>query len=91
MDLIADLIAKIKNNINAKIPVLNVQANKLNTNLCDVMKKEGYIVDYKITEVDKKKFIDVTLNIKKNPIHGIKQVSKSSLRIYTDSKEIPKV
>jgi len=90
-----DMLVRIKNAYMArKKYVKQVQYSKLKENVLNILKKNGFIVDYKIVGDDKKKFIDITLKDVVNPIQDIpviKFYSKPSRRVYVSYKDLRKV
>jgi len=90
-----DMLVRIKNAYMArKKYVKQVQYSKLKENVLNILKKNGFIVDYKIVGDDKKKFIDITLKDVVNPIQDIpviKFYSKPSRRVYVSYKDLHKV
>ena len=90
-----DMLIRIKNAYMArKRYVKQVQYSKLKENVLEILKKNGFIVDYKIVGDDKKKFIDITLKEVVNPIQDIpviKFYSKPSRRVYVSYKDLHKV
>jgi small subunit ribosomal protein S8 len=68
--------------------------SKLKAHIADILKSEGYIADFEVTDARVGKTL--TLQLKFGPnrersIAGIKRVSKPGLRVYAKSTEIPKV
>ena len=95
---IADLIIRIKNAYLARHNQLTVPGSKLKQAVLAVLKKEGYIKDFKVTTKGPKTFITITLkyilNAHNKPqpaLQGIKLVSKPGRRIYVGYDEIPPV
>lgn len=95
-DPIADMLTRVRNASNAKLPTVSMPSSKMKEALAQTLKETGYIVDYKVDEVGKnKKELSITLKYKgKNTmpvIEGIRRVSKPSCRVYVSSAEIPRV
>jgi len=92
MFLLGDLFAKIRNAITIGKINVQVQWSKVIESCVKLLKDEGYILDYTKTTENNKSFIDIKLfSGEANPIHGIKLVSKPSLRIYSNSTKLPKI
>jgi small subunit ribosomal protein S8 len=72
---------------------VEVPYSKLVMTICDILKSEGYIEDYKQLEVSGIKKVKVYLkyNDRKSAIECIKRVSKPGLRIYLSSKDVKSV
>ncbi len=94
IDPIADMLTRIRNaNANKHENVL-VPASKTKLAIAEILKSEGYIVDYKETVVEGIKMIEITLKYGPNGekvIQGLKRISKPGLRIYANASEIPQV
>ncbi|MCF0217532.1 MAG: 30S ribosomal protein S8 [Malacoplasma sp.] len=94
MDPISDLFLRIKNGTKIKKSHVIVRTSKLTLNILEILKNEGYIINYKIESIGKNKTQTVVyLKYKNNisSISGLKQISKPGLRIYSEAKKIPKV
>ena len=93
-DPIADMLTRVRNALAARHAKVDVPASRLKTELARILKDEGYIVNYKLTEEGAKKFI--RLYLKYTPqntsvISKIERVSRPGCRVYTGSKEIQRV
>jgi small subunit ribosomal protein S8 len=93
-DPIADMLTRVRNALGARHPKVDVPASRLKTELARILKEEGYILNYKLTEEGAKKFI--RLYLKYTPqntsvITQIQRVSRPGCRVYAASKEIPRV
>lgn len=92
-DTVADLLTRIRNAKDAKHKYVDVNFSKLNKNIIDVMKDKGYLSNYLVNE--KNYQIRIFLKYMKNTrdcvIHGLKRVSKPSLRSYVGYQDIPRV
>ena len=89
----ADLIVRINNANKAKIPSITLGTSNLVTAILTVLKAEGYITDFKAIVKNKKSTTIVELKYKNlvPTINGIKQISKPGLRVYQESKKLPRV
>lgn len=93
-DPIADLITRMRNGISARHDRVDVPASRLKAEICAVLQQEGYIETFKVVEDDKQGILQVTLRYQEDQkpvVHGIKRVSKPSLRVYVGSGEIQQV
>ena len=93
-DPIGDMITRIR---NAQMRLLNnveIPSSKFRTKILEILKKEGYISDYKISPTSKNK-INLSVNLKYNNgkpvIKEINRVSKPGRRIYAKASSIPKI
>ena len=64
-------------------------ASKIKTNICKVLKEEGFIKSFKILVKDDNLTLRVAL--KEDSIVGIQRVSKPGLRIYKGYKDMPRI
>ncbi len=95
-DPIADMLTRIRNASNAKLPTVNMPASNLKTAVAETLKDTGYIASFNVEDLGKnKKSLTLTLKYTgKNStpvIEGIRRISKPSCRVYVNSNEIPRV
>jgi small subunit ribosomal protein S8 len=92
-DPIADMLTRIRNANQMKYETVDMPASKLKKEILEVLKKEGYIVGYKIIKKDVQDVLRVTLKYVNNErvVKGLKRISKPGLRVYAKNNEIPKV
>ena len=91
-DPLSDMITRIRNaNLREKVSVV-MPSSKVKVSVAKVLKDEGYILNYKVTE-DKKPVLEIDLKYYdgKPVIEEITRSSKPSLRVYSSSKDLPKV
>ena len=91
-DPLSDMITRIRNaNLREKVSV-SMPSSKVKVSVAKVLKDEGYILNYKVTE-DKKPVLEIDLKYYdgKPVIEEITRSSKPSLRVYSSSKDLPKV
>ena len=92
-DPIADLLTRIRNAVSIDRERASIPHSRVKEQICRVLKEEGFIKDYRITEEPHK-----TLHVflKYGPdgekiINEIKRVSKPGCRVYRPADEVPKV
>ena len=93
-DPIADMFTRIRNGgTAANKKDVAMPTSKMKVALADVLKKEGYITDFREEGegVDKQLFIVLKFRNRMSVIEGIKRVSKPSCRSYCNSNDIPKI
>jgi small subunit ribosomal protein S8 len=93
-DPIADMLTRIRNAIIARHPKVDVPASRLKTDIARILKDEGYIANYKLTEEGPVKLIRIYL--KYTPanlpvISRIERVSRPGCRVYVGADDIPRV
>jgi len=93
-DPVADMLTRLRNANSAHHDTVSMPSSKLKTRIADILKREGYIADWKLEDARVGKTL--TLDLKFGPnrersIAGIKRVSKPGLRVYARSTELPRV
>ena len=91
-DPIGDMLARIKNAQVRNHRKVSLPASKFKSKIADVLKSEGYIIDYKINE-EKKPSIEINLKYNSgNPvINTIERISKPGRRIFSSASSLPKI
>ena len=93
-DVIADMLTRIRNANNAKHDTVDIPASNMKKAIADILVSEGYIKNVQIIEDNKQGVIRITLKYgpnKSNILQGLRRVSKPGLRIYANSKDMPRV
>ena len=93
-DPVADFLTRIRNAHNARHQKLDVPASKLKLEIARILKEEGYVSNYKITEEAGKKTLRVYLKYGPNneaAINCIERVSRPGCRVYVGRNEIGRV
>ena len=93
-DPIGDMITRIRNAQMRKLSYVIIPSSNFRAKILDVLKQEGYILDYK-TITDKKSKGNFSVNLKYSNgtpvIKEIKRISKPGRRVYSRATSIPKV
>jgi small subunit ribosomal protein S8 len=91
-DVIADMLTRIRNANQRMHKEVLIPGSKMKLEIAEILKKEGFIEDFKV-EKDFKKNIIISLKYKGKTrvINGLKRISKPGLRVYSKSYEIPQV
>jgi len=92
-DPVADMLARIRNAIHARHQKLDVPASKLKLEIARILKDEGYVANYKLTEEEGRKVIRVYLKSDGtgSAISRLTRVSRPGSRVYVKRNEIPRV
>ncbi|MCT7949210.1 30S ribosomal protein S8 [Ancylothrix sp. C2] len=94
-DTIADMLTRIRNSCMARHETTKVPATKITRSIAQVLKDEGFIAEYEEAGEGVKKELVLSLKYKgknRQPIiNALKRVSKPGLRVYSNSKDLPKV
>ena len=92
-DPIGDMIARIKNAQLRNHKKIELPSSNFKVKIADVLKNEGYIIDYKtFSELNKSK-LEISLKYHYgNPvISSIQRVSKPGRRIFSSAESLPKI
>ena len=91
-DPIADMLTRIRNGQSASKAEVAMPASTVKASIAEVLKNEGYIKDYSVTE-DVKAEMTVSLKYFEGApvIETIKRVSRPGLRVFKGKDELPKV
>ena len=92
-DPIGDMLARIKNAQMRAHKITNMPSSKFKIKIVEVLKNEGFIKDYKITDKQKKSEIQIYLKYNYgNPvISSIERVSRPGRRIFSSAESLPKI
>ena len=93
-DTSADMLTRSRNANSAKHPTVDVPASNMKKQIAQILVDEGYIKSFRVIDDDKQGVIRITLKYTENKsqvITGLRRVSKPGLRIYSNSKDMPKV
>ena len=95
-DPIADMLTRIRNANTALKETVVMPSSKQKVALAEILKKEGYIVDYSVAPASKGPGNQLTVTMKYSDdrhrtISGLTCVSTPGLRVYRNSKEVPRV
>lgn len=93
-DPIADMLTRIRNAANASHEKVDIPASKMKKSIAEILLKEGYIKDYKLSEGGVQGVITIYLKYlpgKEKAIQGLHRVSKPGLRVYAGAGDIPYV
>ena len=94
VDPIGDMITRIRNAQMRLLSSVKIPSSKFRVKILDVLKKEGYISDYKVlSDLNNKGSLSVDLKYNNGSpvIKEIKRVSKPGRRIYARADSIPKI
>jgi len=93
-DPISDMITRIRNAQMRALNTVTIPSSKFRASILDVLKKEGYISNYKFLSDTKNKkslFVDLKYSGGLPVIKEIKRISKPGRRIYARATSIPKI
>lgn len=94
-DTIADTLTRIRNANMVKHQIVQIPATKMSLAIVEILKEEGYIEDFESYKENNRNYLLLSLkysgNNRKPVICKIERVSKPGLRVYANSKKLPKV
>ena len=93
-DPVADMISRIRNGVRAKLPRVDVPSSKLKVEIARILKDEGYIANYRVTEDATQGRLRVYLKYgpgMERVITDLQRVSRPGCRIYCGKDQIPRV
>jgi small subunit ribosomal protein S8 len=93
-DPVADLLTRVRNANRRHARSVPMPASKLKVRIAQVLKEEGYILDYRV-EPGKPRSV-LVLDLKYGPdgelvIREIKRISKPGCRVYSGTRKLPRV
>ena len=94
VDPIGDMLTRIRNGQMRSSTTVRVPASKFRVKILDVLRVEGYILNYKLW-ADKNKKNNISVDLKYNQgipvIKEITRISKPGRRVYTKADSIPRI
>jgi len=94
-DTISDMLTRIRNAHMVKHQIVQIPATKMSVAIAEILKEEGFIEDFENYIEDEKKYLLLSLKYlgksRKPVISKIERISKPGLRVYTNSKKLPRV
>ena len=92
-DPIGDMIARVKNAQARNHKKVELPSSKFKIRISEILKSEGYIIDYKINDDQKKPTLLINLKYHSgNPvISTIERISKPGRRIFSSAEGLPKI
>ena len=93
VDPVRDMLTRIRNGQMRSLNNIKIPFSNFRQKILEVLKKEGYIINFKVDEEKKLKFLSVDLKYYEGQpvIKEIKRVSKPGRRVYSRADSIPKV
>ena len=93
-DPIADMLTRIRNAVRVERRFVDIPSSRVKQGIADVLKREGFIWDWKI--VEEQPVNQLRLELKYGPngervIQSIQRTRKPGRRIYSRSKELKPV
>jgi len=92
-DPVADMLTRIRNALRAKHKIVNVRASKVCEGICQVLRDEGYIEDYRRIDDAKQGMLRIYLKygpMGEDVVSEIRRVSRPGRRIYSSVDDLPR-
>lgn len=94
-DTISDMLTRIRNANMVKHRIVQIPYTKMSLAITKILEDEGFIENFELYQEESKKFILLSLKYiqpSQTPvISKIERISKPGLRVYANSKTLPKV
>ena len=92
-DPIGDMLARLKNSQMRNHKKVELPSSKFKAKIAEILKSEGYIIDYEVKSDDNKANLLISLKYNSgNPvISSIERVSKPGRRIFSSADSLPKI
>jgi len=92
-DPIADMLTRVRNGQRAEKASVSMPASKVKQAIAQVLKDEGYVGEFRVSEVDGKQVLEVNLKYYEGApvIERIERVSKPGRRVYRTRDDLPTV
>ena len=94
-DTISDMLTRIRNANMVKHQIVQIPSTKMSLAIAEILKEEGFIEDFEKYLEDEKKYLLISLKYigksRQSVLSKIERVSKPGLRVYSNSKKLPKV
>jgi small subunit ribosomal protein S8 len=94
-DTISDMLTRIRNANMVKHQIVQIPSTKMSLAIAEILKEEGYIEDFESYIENERKYLLISLKYmgqSRNPvISKIERISKPGLRVYSNSKKLPRV
>ena len=94
-DTISDMLTRIRNANMVKHQIVQIPTTKMSLAIAEILKEEGFIEDFENYTENEKKYLLISLKYigksRKPVISKIERISKPGLRIYSNSKKLPRI
>ena len=90
-DPIADMLTRIRNACHAQHKTVDIPSSNMKEAIAGLLQREGYIESYQVLPDNKQNVLRVSLKYlddKRNAIEGLRRVSKPSIRVYVNRKDV---
>ena len=94
-DTISDMLTRIRNAHMVNHQIVQIPATKMSISIAGILREEGFIEDFENYIENERKYLLISLKYigksRKPVISKIERISKPGLRVYSNSKKLPKI
>ena len=90
-DPIADFLTRIRNAMRVSHAQVKMPGSNMAVSVLNVLKTEGYIRDFAVTDTQKEITVDLKYNAGRPAITQLDRISKPGRRVYSSIEDMPKV
>ena len=93
-DPVADMLTRLRNAVMARHDKVRVPHSGIKVRIAELLRDEGFIAGFTVVEESPRPWVEIDLRYdadNKPVLRGSKRVSSPGLRVYTRSREIPRV
>jgi small subunit ribosomal protein S8 len=93
-DPIADMLTRIRNANQAVHDKVDIPTSRLKVEVAKILRAEGFIKNFKVLESDTQGILRIYLRYgqgNQRIIIGLRRVSRPGLRVYANSRRLPRV
>ena len=94
-DTISDMLTRIRNANMVKHQIVQIPKTKMSKAIASILKEEGFIENFEVYNKTHHSYLLLSLKYKgqsrKPVIYHIERISKPGLRVYANSKKLPRV
>ena len=94
-DTISDMLTRIRNANMVKHQIVQIPETNMSLAIAKILRIEGFIQDFESYEENEKKYLLISLKYigksRKPVICKIERISKPGLRVYSSSKNLPRI
>jgi small subunit ribosomal protein S8 len=93
-DPVADLLTRIRNASRAEHEKVDIPSSKLKIRVCEILKDEGFIKNFRVLEDQKQNTLRVYMKYgpsNEKVISGLVRISKPGRRVYVTQDKVPSI
>ena len=93
-DPVADLLTRIRNASRAEHEKVDIPSSKLKVRVCEILKDEGFIKNFRVLEDQKQNVLRVYMKYgpgNEKVISGLVRISKPGRRVYVAHDKVPSI